>query len=96
MLKEIFEQPQAVQNAIRGRISHEEATARIGGLNLAPGELRAVDRIIYIACGSALHAGMVGEYLMEDLARIPTECDRSEEFRYRNAPVEKQIGRAHV
>ncbi len=89
MLKEIFEQPTSVQNAIRGRISHEEATARLGGLNLAPGELRAVDRIIYIACGSALHAGMVGEYLMEDLARIPTECDYASEFRYRNAPVEK-------
>jgi len=89
MLKEIFEQPHAVQNAIRGRISHEEATARLGGLNLSPGELRAVDRIIYIACGTALHAGMVGEFLMEDLARIPTECDYASEFRYRNAPVEK-------
>jgi len=89
MLKEIFEQPHAVQNAIRGRISHEEATARLGGLNLTPGELRAVDRIIYIACGTALHAGMVGEFLMEELARIPTECDYASEFRYRNAPVEK-------
>jgi len=89
MLKEIFEQPHAVQNAIRGRISHEEATARLGGLNLSPGELRAVDRIIYIACGTALHAAMVGEFLMEDLARIPTECDYASEFRYRNAPVEK-------
>jgi glucosamine--fructose-6-phosphate aminotransferase (isomerizing) len=89
MLKEIFEQPHAVQNAIRGRISHEEATARLGGLNLTPGELRAVDRIIYIACGTALHAAMVGEFLMEDLARIPTECDYASEFRYRNAPVEK-------
>jgi glucosamine--fructose-6-phosphate aminotransferase (isomerizing) len=89
MLKEIFEQPRAVQNAIRGRISHEEATARLGGLNLSPAELRAVDRIIYIACGTALHAAMVGEFLMEDLARIPTECDYASEFRYRNAPVEK-------
>jgi glucosamine--fructose-6-phosphate aminotransferase (isomerizing) len=89
MLKEIFEQPRAVQNAIRGRISHEEATARLGGLNLSPAELRAVDRIIYIACGTALHAGMVGEFLMEELARIPTECDYASEFRYRNAPVEK-------
>jgi glucosamine--fructose-6-phosphate aminotransferase (isomerizing) len=89
MLKEIYEQPQAVQNAIRGRISHEEATARLGGLNLSPGELRGVDRIIYIACGTALHAAMVGEFLMEDLARIPTECDYASEFRYRNAPVEK-------
>jgi glucosamine--fructose-6-phosphate aminotransferase (isomerizing) len=89
MLKEIFEQPHAVANAIRGRISHEEATVRLGGLNLTPGELRGVDRIIYIACGTALHAGMIGEYLMEDLARIPTECDYASEFRYRNAPVEK-------
>jgi glucosamine--fructose-6-phosphate aminotransferase (isomerizing) len=89
MLKEIFEQPRAVQNAIRGRISHEEATARLGGLNLSPAELRTVDRIIYIACGTALHAAMVGEFLMEDLARIPTECDYASEFRYRNAPVEK-------
>jgi glucosamine--fructose-6-phosphate aminotransferase (isomerizing) len=89
MLKEIFEQPRAVQNAIRGRISHEEATARLGGLNLSPADLRAVDRIIYIACGTALHAAMVGEFLMEDLARIPTECDYASEFRYRNAPVEK-------
>jgi glucosamine--fructose-6-phosphate aminotransferase (isomerizing) len=89
MLKEIFEQPRAVQNALRGRISHEEATARLGGLNLSPAELRAVDRVIYIACGTALHAGLVGEHLMEMLARIPTECDYSSEFRYRNAPVEK-------
>ncbi len=89
MLKEIFEQPRAVQNAFRGRISYEEAMARLGGLNLSPAELRAVDRIIYIACGTALHAAMVGEYLMEDHARIPTECDFASEFRYRNAPVEK-------
>jgi len=89
MLKEIFEQPRAVQNAIRGRISHEEATARLGGLNLTPAELRSVERIIYIACGTALHAGLVGEFLMESLARIPTEVDYASEFRYRNAPVEK-------
>ncbi len=89
MLKEIFEQPQAVQNAFRGRIYHDEATARLGGLNLTPAELRAVDRIIFIGCGTALHAGLVGEYLMEDLARIPTECEYASEFRYRSAPIEK-------
>jgi glucosamine--fructose-6-phosphate aminotransferase (isomerizing) len=89
MLKEIFEQPRVVENALRGRISPDEATARLGGLNLTPAELRAVDRIIYIACGTALHAGMVGKYLMEDLARIPTETDYASEFRYRNAPIEK-------
>jgi glucosamine--fructose-6-phosphate aminotransferase (isomerizing) len=89
MLKEIFEQSHAVQNAFRGRISHEEATARLGGLNLNPGELRAVDRVIFIACGTALHAAMTGKYLMEDLARIPTETDYASEFRYRNSPIEK-------
>jgi glucosamine--fructose-6-phosphate aminotransferase (isomerizing) len=89
MLKEIFEQPRVVENAFRGRISHDEATARLGGLNLSPAELRAVDRVIFIACGTALHAGMVGKYLMEDLARIPTETDYASEFRYRNAPIEK-------
>ncbi len=89
MLKEIYEQPRVVENAFRGRISHNEATARLGGLNLSPAELRAVDRVIFIACGTALHAGMVGKYIMEELARIPTETDYASEFRYRNAPIEK-------
>ncbi len=89
MLKEIFEQPASVKNAMRGRIVHDECTARLGGLNLSPGELRAVDRMIFVACGSALHAGMVGEYLMEDLGRVPTEWEYASEYRYRNAPVEK-------
>jgi len=89
MLKEIYEQPHAIENAFRGRISHEEGTAKLGGLNLSAGELRAVDRMIYVSCGTALHAGMVGEYLMEELARIPTEWEYASEFRYRNAPVDK-------
>ncbi|MEI6083656.1 MAG: glutamine--fructose-6-phosphate transaminase (isomerizing) [Verrucomicrobiota bacterium] len=89
MLKEIFEQPRVVENALRGRIVHPEATARLGGLNLSPADLRAVDRIIFIACGTALHAGMVGKYIMEELARIPTETDYASEFRYRNSPIDK-------
>jgi glucosamine--fructose-6-phosphate aminotransferase (isomerizing) len=89
MLKEIHEQPRSVENALRGRVLHEESTARLGGLNLTPGELRAVDRLVFVACGSALHAGMIGEYLMEDLGRVPTEWEFASEFRYRNAPVEK-------
>jgi glucosamine--fructose-6-phosphate aminotransferase (isomerizing) len=89
MLKEIHEQPRSVENALRGRIVLDESTSRLGGLNLTPGELRAVDRIIFVACGSALHAGMVGEYLMEDLGRVPTEWEFASEFRYRNSPVEK-------
>ena len=89
MLKEIFEQPRVVENAIRGRISHDEATGKLGGLNLTPAELRSVDRLIFIACGTALHAGMIGKYLVEDLARIPTETDYASEFRYRNSPIDK-------
>jgi glucosamine--fructose-6-phosphate aminotransferase (isomerizing) len=89
MLKEIFEQPRVVENAFRGRIVHEESTARLGGLNLTPAELRSVDRIIFIACGTALHAAMVGKYLLEEIARIPTETDYASEFRYRNSPIEK-------
>ena len=89
MLKEIFEQPRVVENALRGRISHDECTARLGGLNMTPAELSAIDRIILIACGTALHAGMVGKYLIEDLARIPTETDYASEFRYRNSPIDK-------
>jgi glucosamine--fructose-6-phosphate aminotransferase (isomerizing) len=89
MLKEIFEQPRAVQNAMRGRINFEEATAKLGGLNLAPAELRAVDRIVIPSCGTSWHAALVGEYLFEDLAHIPVEVEYASEFRYRNAPIEK-------
>jgi len=89
MLKEIFEQPGAVQNAMRGRLNYEEATAKLGGLNLSPAELRAVDRIVIPSCGTSWHAALVGEYLFEDLAHIPVEVEYASEFRYRNAPIEK-------
>jgi glutamine---fructose-6-phosphate transaminase (isomerizing) len=89
MLKEIFEQPRTVENAIRGRIDHEEATARFGGLNLSAAELRAIDRIVITACGTSWHAGLLGEYLFEELAHIPVEVEYASEFRYRNAPIEK-------
>ena len=89
MLKEIFEQPQSIQNAIRGRLSHDEATAILGGINMEPQELRQVDRIILAGCGTAYHAAMVGEYLLETMARIPTEVEIASEFRYRNVPADK-------
>ena len=89
MLKEIFEQPQSLRNAIRGRLSRDEATAVLGGLQMTPQQLRQVDRIILSACGTACHAGMVGEYLIETLARIPTEVEIASEFRYRNVPTTK-------
>lgn len=89
MLKEIYEQPVSLQNALRGRLSREEATAILGGLNMTPQELRNVDRIILSGCGTAFHAAMVGEYLIESMARIPTEVEIASEFRYRNVPTDK-------
>jgi glucosamine--fructose-6-phosphate aminotransferase (isomerizing) len=89
MLKEIFEQPQSVRNTLRGRLNFEEATAKLGGLNLTPAELRAVDRIVIPSCGTSWHAALVGEYLFEDLAHVPVEVEYASEFRYRNAPIEK-------
>lgn len=90
MLKEIFDQPKAIQDAVRGRLSVEEATARLGGLNMTPQELREIDRVIITACGTALYAGMVGEYLIESLAQIPVEIDWASEFRYRNCPLDRR------
>ncbi len=89
MLKEIYEQPQSIRNALRGRLSRDEATAVLGGLQLEPRELRDISRIILSGCGTAYHAGMVGEYLLETIARVPTEVEIASEFRYRNAPTEK-------
>jgi glucosamine--fructose-6-phosphate aminotransferase (isomerizing) len=87
MLKEIFEQPGSVRDAMRGRLSHEECTAKLGGLNMTPAQLRDVGRVVLTGCGTALHAGMVGEYLIEQLAQIPTEVEHASEFRHRNTPM---------
>jgi glucosamine--fructose-6-phosphate aminotransferase (isomerizing) len=89
MLKEIYEQAATVRDAMRGRLSPEEATAKLGGLNMTPAELREVERIILIGCGTAYHAALVGEYLMETLACLPTEVEIASEFRYRNMPLDK-------
>ena len=87
MLKEIFEQPQTIENALRGRFVEDEATAHFGGLNLTPQQLRRVDRIVLTACGTSWHAGLVGEYLIEEFARIPVEVEYASELRYRNPPL---------
>jgi len=87
MLKEIFEQPHSVRDAMRGRLTYEECTAKLGGLNMTPAELRDVARIVLTGCGTALHAAMVGEYLIEQLANIPTEVEFASEFRHRNTPM---------
>jgi glucosamine--fructose-6-phosphate aminotransferase (isomerizing) len=89
MLKEIFEQPRTVENALRGRVDLEDGTAKFGGLNLSTAELRAIDQIVITACGTSWHAALVGEYLFEEFAHIPVEVEYASEFRYRNAPIEK-------
>jgi len=89
MLKEIFEQPETIRDAMRGRLSLEEATAKLGGLEMTPGQLRDVDRIVLAGCGTALHACMAGEYIIEALAHLPVEVEFSSEFRYRNMPMNK-------
>jgi glutamine---fructose-6-phosphate transaminase (isomerizing) len=90
MIKEIFEQPHAVLDAFRGRLDHEGATAKLGGLNMTPQELLNIDRIVIMACGTAKHAGMVGEYLLERYAHLPVEVDFASEFRYRNTPLDRR------
>jgi glucosamine--fructose-6-phosphate aminotransferase (isomerizing) len=89
MLKEIYEQPQTVLNALRGRLDFEGATAKFGGLNLTETELRKIDRIIIAASGTSWHAALVGEYLIEELTQIPVEVEFAHEFCYRNAPLQK-------
>jgi glutamine---fructose-6-phosphate transaminase (isomerizing) len=89
MLKEIYEQPQTVLNALRGRLDFESATARFGGLNMSISELRSIDRIVIAASGTSWHAALVGEYLIEEFAQIPVEVEFAHEFCYRNCPLEK-------
>jgi glucosamine--fructose-6-phosphate aminotransferase (isomerizing) len=89
MLKEIFEQPRTVENALRGRVDTEGATAKFGGLNMTPAQLCSIKRIIIAASGTSWHAALVGEYLIEELAQIPVEVEFAHEFCYRNAPLER-------
>ena len=89
MEKEIFEQPKALENAMRGRFSEDGTNAKFGGLNISPSDLKSIDRIIFCGCGTALHACMVTEYLIEKFARVPVECEYASEFRYKNCPVDK-------
>ncbi|MEO5960586.1 MAG: glutamine--fructose-6-phosphate transaminase (isomerizing), partial [Opitutaceae bacterium] len=87
MEKEIFEQPAALENTMRGRFSEDGSTAQFGGLNLTPAELRQIDRFLFCACGTAWHACLVTEHLIERFARVPVEVDYASEFRYRNTPL---------
>ncbi len=87
MLKEIYEQPRSIQDCMRGRISSAKGEIMLGGIKDHIEEMANADRIIIVACGTSWHAGLVGEYLFEDLARIPVEVEYASEFRYRNPVI---------
>ncbi len=89
MLKEIHEQPETIRNAMRGRLQPDGGTVVLGGLRDVRDKLLNARRIVITACGTSWHAGLVGEYLFEELARIPTEVEYASEFRYRNPVIEK-------
>ncbi|MEK8022186.1 MAG: glutamine--fructose-6-phosphate transaminase (isomerizing) [Candidatus Hydrogenedentota bacterium] len=88
MLKEIYEQPETVANAMRGRMKLSEGTSQLSGLNLNLEALRQIKRVIITGCGTSWHAGLVGEYVIEEIARIPVEVEYASEFRYRNPIID--------
>ena len=88
MLKEIFEQSETIRAALRGRLDYDHATAKFGGLNLSPEQLRHVNRIVMTACGTSWHAALVAEHQIEAIARIPVEVEYASELRYRNPPID--------
>lgn len=92
MLKEIYEQPRSIKDCMRGRIYPEKGLVQLGGIKEFAEKLKNIDRIVIVACGTSWHAGLVGEYLIEEYARIPVEVEYASEFRYRNPIIsEKDI-----
>ena len=90
MLKEIMEQPDSIRNSMRGRILCEEGMVKLGGLEQAEKQLRDIKRLNIIACGTSYHAGLIGEYMLEEYAGIPTDVDFASEFRYRKPIVDRE------
>jgi len=90
MLKEIFEQPQTVEQTMRGRLLDDEGTSKLGGLNLSDEELLSFTNIVITACGTSWHSALIGEHMLEELARIPVEVEYASEFRYRNPVVDEK------
>ena len=88
MLKEICEQPESLCNTLRGHLLEDEGTARVTGINLSDEELKQFERVIITACGTSWHSGIIGEYMLEEMARIPVEVEYASEFRYRNPVVD--------
>ena len=90
MLKEIFEQPETIENCMRGRLLDDEGTSKLGGLNMTDEELIKFDNIIITACGTSWHSALIGEHMMEELTRVPVEVEYASEFRYRNPIVNER------
>jgi len=84
MLKEIYEQPKAIEDSLRGRMNASQGWIKLGGLNEYMSRIQKAERFIITACGTSWHSGLIGEYLIEDLARVPVEVEYASEFRYRN------------
>lgn len=92
MLKEIYEQPKAIEDSLRGRMNAQEGWIKMGGLSEYLSRIDKADRFIVTACGTSWHSGLIGEYLIEDLARVPVEVEYASEFRYRNPIIgEKDV-----
>jgi glucosamine--fructose-6-phosphate aminotransferase (isomerizing) len=89
MLKEIFEQPQTILDSFRGRVIVDKGEVHLGGISKDLNKYKKIKRIIITACGTAWHAGLIGEYLIEELARIPCEVEYASEFRYRRPVLDK-------
>src|ERR1700683_1207388 len=88
MRKEIYEQPEALRRALRGRLDDRFSTARLGGINLDARQLRSIRQVKFLGCGSGSYAGQVGAVLVEELPRIPSDAEPASEFRYRNPVVD--------
>jgi glucosamine--fructose-6-phosphate aminotransferase (isomerizing) len=90
MLKEVFEQPETIQNATRGRLGVAEGVVNLGGLRDVVDKLKEINKIIIVSCGTAYYAGLVGEYMLEEYARVPVEVEWASEFRYRQPIINKK------
>ena len=96
MLKEIFEQPRSLRDVLRGRLLEADGMARLGGIERHRDELLSLDRVVMTACGTSWHAALIGEYMLEDLARLPVEVEYASEFRYKNPVLdERHAGGRH-
>lgn len=96
MLKEIYEQPEALENSIRGRLVRDEGMAKLGGLEPVKEKLKNIDKIRIIACGTAYHAGLVGKYMLEEYAGVPCEADFASEFRYRKPILDEKTAAVFI